>query len=188
MNSTPPYLDLASFRKFRERLPQSWQEFQLQRRERLRQEERNGTASERVAEDILQDFFTIALDWAVGDMIHQIHCADIVLTNQGIKRLLVEVKRPGSLRFDQPSLDRAIELARPYADEQRVRSIAVSDGLVFYAADIAKGGLQPRSVLRLDTPAHFLDAWWVSVDGIYQEPMIVSDRTSHPFRGGHGWA
>ena len=170
MSSTPPYPDLASFRKFRSRLPQSWPEFQRQRHERMRQQERNGVAAEKVAEDILQDFFTLALDWTIGDLNHQVQYADIVLTSRGIKRLLVEVKRPGSLRFDQPSLDRALAQARRYADEQRVRSIAVSDGLVFYAADIVNGGLQRRTILRLDAPGHSLDAWWVSVDGIYRDP------------------
>ena len=178
MNSPPPYPDVASFRKFRERLPLAWQEFRQRRHERLRQEERNGTASEKVAEDILQDFFTVALDWTVGDMNHQVHYADIVLTNRGIKRLLVEAKRPGSLKFDQPSLDRALAQAHRYADEQRVRSIAVSDGLLFYAADIVNGGLQRRSILRLDGSAHSLDAWWVSVDGIYRDPTIL-DPGSH---------
>ena len=170
MISAPSYPDLASFRAFRDRLALSWPTFQQQRRERLRQEERNGTASEKVAEDILQDFFTVALDWTVGDLNHQLHYADIVLTNRGIKRLLVEAKRPGSLKLDQPSLDRALEQAHRYAAEQRVRSIAVSDGLLFYAADIVNGGLARRSILRLDVPAHSLDAWWVSVDGIYREP------------------
>ncbi len=142
------------------------------------QQQRNGAAAEKVAENILEDFFTIALDWQLGDMNNQLQYADIVLTNRGIKRLLVEVKRPGSLKLDQLSLEQALSQARRYADEQRVRTIAVSDGALFYAADIVNGGLQRRSYLRLDATAHSLDAWWVSTDGIYRTPASLGGADS----------
>ena len=163
---------LATFRKFAERLPLAWPAFLSQRQLRLVQQERNGTAAEKVAENILEDFFTVALDWAMSDLNNQLHYADIVLTKQGIKRLLIEVKRPGSLNWDQPSLERALDQARQYADEQCVRSIAVSDGTLFYAADIANGGLTNRARLRLDAPSASMNSWWVSVDGIYRPAAV----------------
>ncbi len=48
--------------------------------------------------------------------------------------------------------------------------------------------MQRRSVLRLDTPAHSLDAWWVSVDGIYREPMTLDAAAdlAAPDPGGDG--
>lgn len=131
-------------------------------------------AAEKVAENIVEDFLTIALDWALGDLNNQLQYADIVLTKQGIKRLLIEVKRPGSLKWDQRALEQALAQARRYADAQRVHTIAVSDGVLLYAADIVNGGLQDRARLRLDAPGPSPDAWWVSVDGIYRPATTLS--------------
>ncbi|HDL84865.1 MAG TPA: hypothetical protein ENH11_00760 [Candidatus Acetothermia bacterium] len=170
MKEMPTQLDsLATFRKFMDRIPASWSAFQRQRESRLVQQVRHGVAAEKVAENILEDFFTMALDWSLCDLNNQLRFADLVLTTQGIKRLLVEVKRPGSLRWDQPSLEQALAQARRYADEQRVRTIAVSDGTLFYAADIVNGGLEHRARLSLDADAYLPDAWWLSVDGIYRQ-------------------
>lgn len=160
--------NLAIFRKFLTRLPASWPAFLTQRQSRLAQQERNGIAAEKVAENIVEDFFTVALDWVTSDLNNQLHYADIVLTKQGIKRLLIEVKRPGALKWDQPSLERALHQARRYAGEQRVRTVAVSDGTLFYAADIVNGGLQHRARLLLDASTYSPDVWWLSVDGIYR--------------------
>ena len=165
--------NLASFRNFSDRVAQSWPAFLSQRQERLVQEERHGTAPEKVAENIVEDFFTIALDWSLGELNNQLRYADIVLTKLGIKRLLIEVKRPGLLKWDQ----RSLESAR-YADEQRVSTIAVSDGTLFYAADIIDGGLQDRARFRLDSIEASLDAWWVSVDGIYRPPMVLDSNSA----------
>ncbi len=166
--------NLASFRKFIGTVPDTWPTFLQNRQLRLAQQERNGVAAEKVAENIVEDFFTVALDWSISDINNQLQYADIVLTNNGIKRMVVEVKRPGSLRWDHlPSIEQALSQARRYADEQRVRTIAVSDGTLFYAADILSGGLQHRVRLSLDTPMCSRDAWWVSIDGIYRSPGIL---------------
>lgn len=165
--------NLATYRKLIDHLPASWPTFLSRRRCRLTQQERNGVAAEKVAENILEDFFIVALDWSIGDLNNQLRYADIVLTKLGIKRLLVEVKRPGSLGWDQRSLEQALSQARRYADEQRINSIAVSDGTLFYAADIISGGLEDRARLRLDTPSCSRDAWWVSVDGIYRPAVSL---------------
>lgn len=175
--SAAQVLTLAGFRKFMERLPASWQTFRVQRQTRLAQHARNGLAAEKVAENIVEDFLTIALDWSLGDLNNQLHYADIVLTSLGIKRLLIEVKRPGSLRWDQPSLESALSQARRYAAEQRVQSIAVSDGTLFYAADVVNGGLQERARLQLDSDEHSADAWWLSIDGIYRPATTLVERS-----------
>jgi hypothetical protein len=170
--------NLATFRKLINRLPDAWPTFLHNRQSRLAQQERNGIAAEKVAENILEDFFTIALDWDICDLNNQLHYADIVLTKQGIKRLLIEVKRPGSLGWEQHSLEHALSQARRYADEQRVRTIAVSDGILFYAADVFGGGLRDRARLVLDAPACSPDVWWVSVDGIYRPPVGLAESAS----------
>lgn len=174
-SSDSPITNLAAFRKFVARLPKSWSEFQRQRQLRLVQQARNGSAAEKVAENIVEDFLTVALDWALCDLNNQLQYADIVLTRQGIKRLLIEVKRPGSLKWDRPLLEQALSQARRYADEQRVRTIAVTDGVLFYAADLQNGGLQDRARLSLDAPAYSPDAWWLSVDGVYRPATPLTD-------------
>lgn len=173
MNAPPRLAQLASFRKFCECIPTQWPLFLEKRAQWLSQEERYGHAPEKVAESILADFFTIALNWEIGDLNNQVEFADLVLTKMGLKRLVVEVKRPNSLSWDESSLERALTQARRYAEEQDVSKIAVSDGTLFYAADIENGGLRPRARLCLDRAALALDAYWVSVDGIYRTPEKI---------------
>jgi Type I restriction enzyme R protein N terminus (HSDR_N) len=181
MVEIPEHLsNLALFRKFFDHITMSWAVFSKRRHERLAQASRNEGAAEKVAENILDDFFTVALDWKLEDLNNQVHYADMVLTRNGIKRLVIEVKRPGSLTWDQRSLERALEQARRYADEQRVRSIAVSDGSLFYAADIINGGLHPRARLQLDSPIFSLNSWWISADGIYRSPELLPEPQSTP--------
>lgn len=159
---------LASFRKFIHRIESAWPRFLNERRGHLMQAERNGAAPEKVAEDILSDFFTIALDWSNSDFNNQLNRADLVLTTLGIKRLLVEAKRPESLKRNTPNLNKALDQAWKYADEQRVKTIAISDGYIFYAVDIVDGGLKKRVDLNLDDPVFSPNCWWVSIDGIYR--------------------
>ena len=159
---------LSGYVKFSSDLDQRWEAFQSKRQTRLIQENRFGSAAEKVAEDILQDFFTTVLDWPLSSINNQIGYADIVLTNQGLKRLIVEVKRPGSLSWDKRSLVEALEQARRYAEQQRVTSIAVSDGILFYAVDIKNGGLIDRATLYLDSSTASKTLYWMSLDGIYR--------------------
>jgi hypothetical protein len=159
---------LASYRHCCERLTNEWRAFGAKREERLTQERRFGTASEKVAENILEDLFTTVLDWSLADYNNQVSYADIVLTRLGIKHLLVEVKRPGALTWNQRSVDAALMQAHRYADEQKVRSVAISDGVMLYARDHIPGGHRDRVFVRLDQPEPPLDLWWLSVDGIYR--------------------
>jgi orotidine-5'-phosphate decarboxylase len=72
-----PYRDLASYRRFETHLATNWPIFCAKRSERLRQRGRFGEASERVAENIVEDLFTVALDWKLGDINNQVDYADI---------------------------------------------------------------------------------------------------------------
>ena len=56
---------------------------------------RHGGETEKVAETILEDLLTGVLDWSKGDLTYQIGFADIVLSHNIQKYLVVEVKRPG---------------------------------------------------------------------------------------------
>jgi hypothetical protein len=161
-------VSLASYQHCRDRLTVAWPGFLAVREERLAQQRRFGTAAEKVAEDILQDLFTTVLDWRVSEVNNQVGYADLVLTRLGVKHLIIEVKRPGALAWHQHAVDLALAQAHGYADKQKVRSIAVSDGVMLYARDLVPGGYRDRVFVRLDEPEVPLDLWWLSTDGIYR--------------------
>ena len=160
---------LASYRRCAERIACSWAGFQSKRVQRLREQERFGHAAERATEAIVEDLFTEVLDWPYADINHQVGHSDILLTRLGIKHLIVETKAPRSLAWQRRAVDRALEQARRYAAEQKVRRVAVSDGVMLYAADMHSGGLRDRVFCSLESTSEPLDLWWMSVDGIYRE-------------------
>jgi hypothetical protein len=146
-----------------------------QRRLRLAEQARLGHAAEKVAEIIVDDLLTTVLDWSTADLNHQVGYADILLTKLGVKYLIVETKRPGLLAWNQHAVDAALDQAWKYATEQKVHCVAVSDGMMFYAAEVAHGGLQGRVFARLEDPQPPEDLWWISVHGIYRpRPSDVS--------------
>jgi hypothetical protein len=161
---------LASYRRCRERMHAAWPEFLTRREARLREHERFGHAAERATEGVLDDLFVSVLDWSVADLNHQVGYADLLLTRLGTKYLIVEAKKPGSLAWSRSAVDRALEQAARYARQQKVQSVAVSDGHMLYAADVVDGGLRDRTFIPLDGAACEDDLWWLSVDGIYRIP------------------
>jgi len=162
--------DLASYRRCMAGIQENWPNFLEKRKERLIQQERHGVAAEKVAENILEDMFTGVLDWGLGDLNNQVEYADLLLTSLGIKRLVVEVKRPGALAWHKHAVESALDQARRYADEQKVGCVAVSDGVMLYAADIRHGGLHDRVFVSLDASEPPGPLWWLSVHGIYRSP------------------
>ena len=163
-----PYRDLASYKRFETHLTTKWPAFQAKRNERIKQQGRCGDASERVAENIVEDLFTIALGWNLGDINNQVDYADIVITRLGVKHCVIETKRPHTLAWHKAAVHSALEQARRYADEQNVTCIAVSDGVSFYAANIEQGGINDRVLVSLEQETPPLDLWWVSMHGIYR--------------------
>ena len=65
--------------------------------------------------NILEDLFTGPLDWSLADVNYQVDYADLLLTRLGVKHLLVEVKRPGSLAWNRHAVDAALVQAAGYA-------------------------------------------------------------------------
>lgn len=159
---------LATHRRCSERICANWSSFQARRLERLRERDRFGHAAEKATESIVEDLCTMVLDWEVGDINHQVRYADILLTRLGIKYLIVEAKRPGAIAWNAAARERALEQACRYAVEQRVRSVAVSDGALLYAADVVNGGLRPRLMCDLQHIEPQESLWWLSVHGIYR--------------------
>ena len=169
----PTYLTLANYHACVTRLHTAWPTFLKTRDDRLR----HGDESEKVAEAIIEDLLTGVLDWSKGDLVYQIEYADIVLSQNLQKYLVIEVKKPGTLRLGRQSLATALEQARRYADAQRITRVAVTDGCIFYAADIINGGLQHRVVVNLGHDAPPESLWWISVHGVYRplEGAVMMD-------------
>ena len=149
-------------------MTRAWADFQARRWERLAQQARTGTAAETVARNILEDLFTMVLDWRLSEVNNQVGHADLALTRLGATQLIAEVRRPGALAWNERAVDLALAQAHRYADGQRVRVIAISDGIMLYARDVVTGGHRDRLFARLDEPWAPEDLWWLSVDGIYR--------------------
>lgn len=158
---------LASYQRCLERIRATWPAFAARRNERLQQGLFDAPV-EKIAENILEDLFTRVLDWDLADVNLQVGRADVVLSELGIKRLVLEVKRPGSLIWHRRAVETALDQARRYAAEQKVGAVAVSDGNLLYAADVERGGLRDRVLVALDQEAPPEALWWISVHGIYR--------------------
>lgn len=160
-------MNLAAYRHCVERIHGAWPTFTARRRERLQQGLFDAPV-EKIAENIVEDLFTVVLDWSLADVNLQVGRADLILSSMGIKRLVLEVKRPGSLIWQHRAVTAALDQARRYAAAQEVEAIAVSDGHMLYAADVADGGLRDRVLVDLESSSPPEDLWWVSVHGIYR--------------------
>jgi hypothetical protein len=167
--------ELASYRHCTERITTAWAGFLNLRSDRLEQQRRYGHASEKVAENIIEDLLTQVLDWTVADLNNQVDYADLLMTRLGVKHLLVETKRPGALAWNSHAVHAALEQACRYADEQHVRTVAVSDGVMLYAADRLHGALEDRVFVNLEAPDPPLCLWWLSVHGIYRSRLEAGD-------------
>jgi len=166
--------ELARQRRCVEQIRARWPAFLAARQAHLRSHGTGHAPAEKVAENILCELFTTVLDWQVEQVRLQDHLVDLMLTRLGVRYLIIEAKRPGSL--DGPaSISRALSQARGYAAELAVGKIAVSDGCVLEAHDLTGPALPPR--LRLK--AHLSDTdppaglWWLSTRGIYRMPPAV---------------
>ena len=121
-----------------------------------------------MAENILEDLFTEVLDWPLADLNNQLGYVDLVLTSQGVKYLIVEVKHPGALAWNRRAVEAALGQARRYAAEQKVRQVAICDGHLLYAAQLLHGGLGDRVFVSLESAQPDAQLWWLSVHGIYR--------------------
>lgn len=160
---------LASYGRCLGRLAARWPAFQAKRSELLQPVERYGRAAEKLAEDVVRALLTIPVDWEDGELNPQLHHADFVVTHRKLPKLLIETKAPRSLAYSSKAVEEALQQARGYADKQWVKTVAVCDGYLFYAADCLPGDVRdfrPRACADLSLPTPPEDLWWVSVDGI----------------------
>lgn len=160
--------ELAGFRKCAEHVQAQWPAFQQLRVSLLAAHERFGSVAEKAAENIIAALFTNVLDWQERDLNWQLGRADLVVTHNFVKYLIVEAKRPGLLSH-KTAIDDALAQASRYAQEQHVHQVAVCDATLFYGADIVPGGWKLRVALNLSYPEPPVDAlWWISRDGIHR--------------------
>ncbi|HUZ48010.1 MAG TPA: hypothetical protein VMW54_15360 [Terriglobia bacterium] len=160
--------NLAGYRRCVDRIYAAWPGFLERRAERLAPHPLLGNTPEKITESILEDLCTHVLDWPLAGFNPQVDRADIVLSNSGIRDLIIEAKRPGSLAWNRRAVERAMDQAIGYAAKQHVLRVAVSDGFMLYAADIVDGGIHDRVFVSLADASPSPDLWWLSVQGIYR--------------------
>jgi|SRR6185437_2431340 len=156
--------ELASYQRCTRRIVAAWPGFRAVHADRLR----HGGETEKVAEAIIEDLFTLVLDWSKGDLMYQVGYADIVVSHNLAKYLVIEVKRPGTLFPGRRALESAVAQACRYAGEQRISAVAATDGRFLYAADVSASGLIDRALIDLGSEQAPLDLWSLSVHGIYR--------------------
>ena len=159
---------LSTYQSLLSRGQENWNDF-LESRHRRLSKSNPAAINERVSENIVIELLTNVLDWETECIQQQVEYADITLCHMGITRLIIETKRPGLLMWNQNEIEKALAQARRYADKQKVKTIAISDGHLLYAADIQHGGLKERLYIELDINDFPADLFWLSKHGIYRE-------------------
>lgn len=161
----------ATQRKCLECLRRHWPDFLRRRRAHIG-EQGVGKTSEVVTRNIVQDLFTVPLDWSFEDLKFEVPCkagrADIVLSSLGISQLIVETKAPKEFVWSRAHIDKALWQARQYGDELHVAQMAVSDGSLLYAADLVDGAFRGRVAVSLEDPDPPDSLWWLSTMGIFK--------------------
>lgn len=175
---------LASYQNGIRRIQENWPLFLRKRAERLAPTQQGRVVVERGAEMIIEDLLTHVLDWKTSDLSYQLNNADMIVSDKGIKRLVIEAKRPGLLIKNQKEIEKALDQARRYADEQKIPVIAICDGMMLYAADIKNGGLKDRAYISLEDRKAPDILWWLSVDGIYRAHDDDSNKDKRTLPGG----
>ncbi len=159
---------LSTYQSLVARGQHSWKDFNESRRRQLTKSN-PAAVNERVSENIVIELLTNVLDWETECIQQQVEYADITLCHMGITRLIIETKRPGLLKWNKNEVEKALSQARRYADKQKVKTIAISDGHLLYAADIQHGGLKGRLYVELDSENFPDELFWLSKHGIYRE-------------------
>jgi hypothetical protein len=88
----------------------------------------------------------------------------------GIRRLLIETKRPGALRAPR-AVEAAYLQAQGYAETLRLGMAAVSHGAHLLAADLVPGGRRTRGEADVSLEEVDQNLWWLSPDGVYRNPV-----------------
>ena len=157
------YRQLASYRRCAGRIETTWPMFAARRRQRLGQG-LFAAPVEKVAENIVEDLLTTVLDWSLEDVNLQIGRADIVLSDNGYKRLVLEVKRPGTLIWHRQAIagsPRPSPALRKRPERERGRGQRRDHAV--RSRHCRRRTVSDRALAALDTNTPPRDLWWVSV-------------------------
>jgi hypothetical protein len=168
MTTTAPS-GLASFHVWIAGANTAWPTFMARRAERLAEGRRYAGAPEKVAENIVEDLLTGVLGWALSDINHRVARCDILVTHVGVRRLLIETKRPGA-RSGPRAVEAAFLQAPGYAETLHVGLVAVSDGAHLLAADLVPGGRRTRAETDISMEHVDQNLWWLGPHGVYRKP------------------
>jgi len=171
---------LASYQRCVNNVQARWNDFLRARTNMLSPAQRFGRVAEKASENIVGTLLTTVLDWSDRDLNWQLDYADLVVTNNFFKHLVVETKRPGLLWSESERL-RAIEQARGYALEQKINRLAITDGELLFATNVENGVWTPRVSVNLSAcvpPCEEL--WWLSKDGIHRPHTITHEEFFPP--------
>lgn len=171
--------ELATYHNCITRINACWRAFLQKRADRLKPQGHFGAVAEHVAKNILEDLFTIVLDWTISDINYQVDYADMVITRLGVKYLIIEAKHPGALAWNRRAVELALDQALRYASEQKAKCIGISDGVMLYAADVEHGGLRDRIFVSLESTEPPETLWWLSAHGIYRPRRESQDAALH---------
>jgi hypothetical protein len=161
--------------KFIDNLHSNWPLFVAKRKDLLIQKERFGSVPEKISENILHALFTEVLDWDIKDVNYQVGYADMEITKLGIKRIVIEAKRPGGISWTESHIAKHIEQALRYAFTQKVNTIAISDGNKLYVLNVDGGSITPRIFIHLDAEEPHEDLYYISVNGVDKNKNINID-------------
>jgi hypothetical protein len=119
---------------------------------------------------MLTDLLTAVLDWSPTDVCYANDGDKLVLSRSGQSVLLVAVRCPGSLIWYRRPVEAALQRVCQDAARLGVKHIAVSDGVMLYAADVTDDGLLDRAFVYLGSSEPQTELWWLAVEGLSRSP------------------
>ena len=156
----------AKYKRFIDDINSNWSSFVKKRNDLLIQQKRYGKISEKATLKILNVLFTEILDWDIKDINDEVDYADIVITKLGIKRIIIEAKRPYGISWNEFQIEKHIDQANRYASEQKVNIIAISDGKYLLVFNVDEGSRDPRILIDLESDEPNCDLYYISVNGV----------------------
>lgn len=160
--------ELSNRKKIIKSAKEKWVQFLERRQKRLLQLNRPEGGAEKITEGILEDLFSMVLNWSISDLNWQMGRCDLVLTQMGIKYLLLEAKYPNHFS-SKSNREKALNQVLGYAKEQKVKKIAVSDGYMLLIAELdEQGAIEKYLEISLDAPDFSEELWFLSIHGIYR--------------------
>ena len=157
------------------RIEAAWPEFVAGRTKRLKSHPASAPLA-KVTELILEDLLTNVLDWPLGSLTPQVSGNGFALSDRGTTSLIVAVEHAGALVWNRQAVAAALNQAAAYARKHGVGCVAVTDGVMLYAADLVGSRLRDRLFVSLSSSEAPYELWWLSVHGIWRSRQAYGVR------------